>query len=170
MSASAIFRLPVCGDAGFVVDEGDASLVAGLSWHRTGTKGGKVYAQTKVKGKRVLLHRLLLNAPADLEVDHRDGDTRNNRRSNLRIATHAQNMANRRMLRNNTSGFRGVSFRVGRGWCAEIYANGVRKHLGYFREAVIAARAYDVAASSLHGEFAALNFRDADRCSHEALQ
>jgi hypothetical protein len=82
-----------------------------------------------------------------------------NRRSNLRPATPSQNSGNARRPSDNTSGFKGVTFygRTGR-WRAYIGGHLRQRHLGYFRTAEEAARAYDEAAIDTWGEFAHLNF------------
>jgi hypothetical protein len=104
------------------------------------------------------MHRLILD-PGTAEVDHINGDTLDNRRCNLRLATHAQNMCNNRMRSHNTSGYRGVFwYAERRKWGALIVARRKRKFLGLYADAVDAARAYDAAAIELHGEFASLNF------------
>lgn len=92
-------------------------------------------------------------------VDHINGDGLDNRRSNLREATSAQNNANAQMNYNNTAGYKGVS-RVKRSpnWRACIRISGKTRHLGMFPTAEDAARAYDAAARIVHGEFARLNF------------
>ncbi len=106
----------------------------------------------------VYLHRVIGSRIGIIgDVDHRDRDGLNCRRENLRAATHAQNMTNRRMQKNNKSGFRGVS-RWGKIWQAHIQANGRQHNLGRFESPDLAARAYDRAARVLHGEFAVLNF------------
>jgi hypothetical protein len=88
-------------------------------------------------------------------IDHRDGNSANNRWSNLRRATSAQNNANRRRPRNNTSGLKGVSVsRTERKWEARITKNGRCTHLGRFLTAEAAHKAYVKAARKLFGEFA----------------
>jgi hypothetical protein len=116
----------------------------------------------RVDGKRaqkaITMHRLILNAQPDIKVDHIDHNTLNNRRYNLRAATQTQNSAhNRRMHRNNTSGYRGVRFyqyygEPGR-WVARITRNGKLQHLGYFNTPEEASNAYENAAREHRGEF-----------------
>ena len=97
--------------------------------------------------------------PAGLEIDHKNGQRHDNRISNLRLATHRQNMANSRSRQNNTSGFKGVSlFKPTGRWMAYIVVNYKRIYLGYFSHAEDAARAYDDAAREHFGEFARTNF------------
>ncbi len=92
-------------------------------------------------------------------IDHRDGNGLNNQRHNLRPATTAQNSRNRGRCRNNTSGYKGVTwYKPQRKWLASISIDGRRKHLGYFASKLDAALAYDAAAREYHGDFARLNF------------
>jgi hypothetical protein len=146
-----------------LIDEADLELVGGYRWRAMKSKSGKVYAYTVVGGKTVGLHRLILGTDSGLDTDHRDGNPLNNRRSNLRPATHSQNMANKAAHRNNRSGLKGV-YRApmgkggGRPWRAAIQAKKRRHFLGTFTTAEQAARAYDEAAREHHGEFAHLNF------------
>lgn len=95
-------------------------------------------------------------------IDHIDGDPGNNRLSNLRQATHAQNMANMRSkLRTKNPGLpRGVALGPGmrtRPYAARIKHGGRRLHLGYFATPEEAGRAYDMAAAQFKGDFAVLN-------------
>ena len=93
-------------------------------------------------------------------VDHRDTDGLNNRRHNLRPATTSQNMANRKKcVAGSNSIFKGVRKERGR-WRADIRKDGRRFFLGYFKEEVDAAQAYNFYAYELHGEFARLNTPD----------
>jgi Demerecviridae HNH endonuclease len=88
-------------------------------------------------------------------IDHRDGDSTNNRWSNLRRATASQNGANSRRRRDNTSGYKGVlPCRRSRRWRACIRKNGRRMHLGTFATPEAAHDAYVTAARKLFGEFA----------------
>lgn len=90
-----------------------------------------------------------------LEVDHRDGNGLNNRRSNLRAATHAQNMQNMRTPSSNTSGVRGVYWdkREAR-WIASVRYNGKALRLGGFDSIELASAAFQEAAQRIYGEFA----------------
>jgi hypothetical protein len=91
--------------------------------------------------------------------DHKDRDGLNNQRDNLRVATHAQNDQNRGLRRDNTSGYKGVSWRKDKKkWQAHIKVNQHARHLGYFKSKLTAAKVYDTAAIRYFGKFAALNF------------
>lgn len=141
-----------------VVDLDDLDLARSRTWvavHTSARRSMKYVVSAGGGCDR--LHRLVLRAPAGIEVDHRDRDTMNCRRSNLRVATHTQNMRNRSRYRNNTSGFKGVYPFRGR-WRAMIKGDDKRHCLGVHDSARVAAEAYDAAAIRLHGEFAALNF------------
>lgn len=141
-----------------IVDTQDLPLLVGYSWYaHLCNRSGRWYAAASIRcrsGNGILfMHRLILDYPSNL-IDHRDGDGLNNCRSNLREATRAQNGQNRGPQRNNSSGYKGVSWYKRRQlWQAQITASGVRKHLGFFSDIEEAAAAYAVAAKSLHGEF-----------------
>ena len=110
----------------------------------------------KYKGQ--LLHRVIAKlAGLDIpdEVDHINGNPRNNQILNLRPATHAENMRNRKIQSNNTSGYPGVSYRKDiQKWMAYIRINRKMKNLGYFDTAEVAYAVYCKAARQYHGEFA----------------
>lgn len=92
-------------------------------------------------------------------IDHRDGDGLNNQRKNLRVASRVENSANAQKRLDNSSGFKGVSFRKNRGhWVARVSFKNKRRYLGGFVTAEDAARAYDRVARELHGEFVRPNF------------
>jgi len=112
--------------------------------------------------KPMYLHREIMNPPEGLLVDHRNRDSLDNLRSNLRIATSAENVRNRqKTTRKTSSQFRGVSFNKNRQkWTAHIQYNGKTIFLGRFTSEVEAARVYDRAAIKYHGEFACLNFTE----------
>jgi hypothetical protein len=88
-------------------------------------------------------------------IDHIDGDRSNNKFSNLRVATHAENLRNRGANSNNTSGHKGVYWhKRARKWAASIKSDHGYSHLGLFNDKESAANAYAEAARELHGEFA----------------
>lgn len=99
------------------------------------------------------MHRVILSAPDEMQVDHINGDSLNNKRSNLRLCTRAENGRNRGPNPNNKTGFKGVRFNKRnreRPYYAQI-------HLGCYKTAKEAARAYDIAAIEHYGEFALTN-------------
>jgi hypothetical protein len=100
------------------------------------------------------LHRLLLRAPQGLQVDHINRNTLDNRLENLRLATRPQNQANAGLRRDNTSGYRGVSWAKDCDkWRAQVRVIGHKKsmHLGMFASQEDAARAHDWGIIVLQG-------------------
>ena len=141
-----------------LVDEEDFDRVSTRQWwyHNAG------YAVCKtlgIKPRRVLyMHRVILNAREDQEVDHANGNPLDNRRSNLRLCTHSENAFNKRMMKNNTSGFKGVGWdKANQKWTAIISMNGKSIHLGRFPDAEDAALSYNEAATKYFGKFARIN-------------
>jgi hypothetical protein len=116
--------------------------------------------------KTIFLHREIMNAPKGILVDHSNGESLDNRRDNLRLATHSQNMQNRRKRKNTTSRYAGVYFEKRRKkWTANININKKKIWLGRFDDEIEAAKAYDEAARKYHGEFARLNFTEENKKS-----
>jgi hypothetical protein len=103
---------------------------------------------------RTLLHREIMRPGPLLEVDHRNGDGLDNRRSNLRLATRSQNAMNRRLQANNTSGVAGVTWMPKRGkWRATVKVQGHRIELGFFSTFERAVEAREAAVIKHYGEF-----------------
>jgi len=145
-----------------LVDDEDYPYLSQFKWHASVEKVGYVRAVRKLptlNGKRgkMFMHRELMGSPANLFVDHKDGDALNKCKSNLRICDQAQNSRNRSKSKNNTTGYCGVS-RHGKKFQASITINSDRLYLGMYDTCVWAAIAYDQAAIECHGEFARLNF------------
>lgn len=137
-----------------IIDSQDVPLVAGYRWViLSNSKTGHAYAARYEAGKCFLMHRVILGATAGTFVDHADGDGLNNRRSNIRLATHAQNMVNRIKDRRNKLGIRGVSKEKGK-YRAKITPGGKTVHLGTYKTPEEAAAAYRGACIAIWGEFA----------------
>jgi hypothetical protein len=157
-------KIPLTQGYEAIVDAEDAERVLAHNWHAHVGKRG-VYARrnaARIGGKRgvILMHRWIMGlGPGDPEVDHRNHDTLDNRRNNLRACTNSQNQANRsRKTRRTSSRYRGVTLhrRSGR-WQAAIRVNGKDFYLGLFNCEEEAAIAYNVAAREHFGDFSALN-------------
>lgn len=117
------------------------------------------YAVLKLADKPVLIHRYLLNYDGDLYVDHINNDSLDNRKSNLRLATPAQNAQNTSSRKNSTSKYVGIYWYSNRNkWHVQIKVDGKKKHIGYFDDEIEAAKARDSAVFKAYGEFANLNF------------
>jgi hypothetical protein len=145
---------------GLQVSPEDQDLIDAYSWYAKDSTDK--YACAWIDGRNQYLHRIIagrMGLNLQGQIDHHNGDKLDNRRSNLRAASHGQNQHNVGLQSNNTTGFKGVSFhkRIGK-YQALIRFHGKRHHLGYHGTAEQAARAYDDAAREKFGEFARLNF------------
>lgn len=147
-----------------IVDSIDADL-AHFNWHAAHCpeySGGNKFRARRMEGRhgtymhRVIMSRILGRRLLTYEkVDHVDTNPLNNRRENLRLATSTQNNANQNRRRDNTSGFKGVSYsKNAKKWAAAIQTKGNRIHIGYFDTAEQAYEAYCAEAKKLFGEFA----------------
>ena len=138
-----------------LVDEEDYDELRTLTWHH-GDEGYVVHT-VGMEGKtyQLLMHRVVLRAAPNVLVDHWDGNRLDNRKFNLRSATHRQNAQNRAPIAGRR--YKGTYASDGR-WKARIKYEGRMIHLGAYASEEIAALAYDLAADRLFGEFARLNF------------
>ncbi len=151
-------RIPVTPGRFAIVDAADYDKLSKYKWW-TLCHHNTAYAVTLHKGKYLYMHRLVMDAPTGLVVDHIDHNGLNNTRKNLRLCTAKQNLYNRRPQKGGTSKYKGVSWKAqNRKFCVKIAYEGKQYHLGCFTDEKEAARAYDKKANELFGEFAYLNF------------
>jgi len=101
----------------------------------------------------IMMHRYILGITDNkLQTDHKNHNTLDNRKANIRPCTQSQNMANQTLRVTNKSGFRGVRLR-GKRWVAKIRIDGVYKCIGTFDSVTEAAIAYANVARKHFGEF-----------------
>jgi hypothetical protein len=136
---------------------------AALNPHRNG-KTFYAYHHDRAVGF-ILMHRFLMGlTDRNLQVDHIDGDGLNNQKSNLRIVDKFKQARNVRKISTITlSNYKGVSYlrnkpNFKKRWRGYIKINRKQISLGLFETETEAAKAYDVKAKELFGEYACLNF------------
>lgn len=143
-----------------LVDDEDFDFINQWSWSAS-LMSGSYYASRsegpRGDSHRILMHRAIMWFPK-CHVDHRNHNTLDNQKHNLRNATSPQNGWNRLKASSNTSGFKGVAWDKERSlWVVHIKKNGVSKKVGRFSSIHDAAAAYDRAALGLFGDFAMTN-------------
>ena len=153
--AGDVRRIPLAGGLYAYVDAADYEWLSRYHWSLF---SGGYAARRDEKGKWILMHREIMQAPDGMTVDHTDGNKANNCRFNLRVCTPDENRHNQAKRSDSTSRFKGVGRDRRRGkYRARFTRNGHRFWLGYFDDEVEAARAYDHKAVECCGPFARVN-------------
>jgi len=134
--------------ASTLIDLDDSQRARKYKWYLS---GGYVKTQDGLT-----LADYIMRKPREMYIDHANRNTLDNRKSNLRICTAGQNNCNKPNCGNRQSKYKGVHYN-GYSWCAFIY-KGKSYYIGSYNSEIEAARAYDIKAIELHGEFAYLNF------------
>ena len=130
-----------------LVDDEDFELVSKYYWN------GKRYATTLLP-----MHRLIMGVSKGQEIDHINADKMDNRKANLRIVTHGENLMNRPPLKNNTTGLKGVTWHQReQKYQVRVSKGRKREFLGYFEDKIEAAKIYNKRAKELYGDIAWLN-------------
>lgn len=141
-----------------IVDDADFEWLNQRGWFAKLESSGKFYAVRKSprpKQRIIFMHRVICGVAVGKQVDHKNGDSLDNRRKNLRHCVASENQWNRSVSRNNTSGFKGVYWDAAKEkWKAQIGVFCKRIFLGSFATAESAGKAYKIAARKYHGEFA----------------
>ena len=152
-------KIPLTQDKVALIDDTDYPLVTQHNWHAHPKSNGSIcYARSNVR-PRLLMHRLILGPAPDQMVDHIDGNGLNNCRSNLRLCSNSLNRGNSTKKYKGTSKYKGVCWdRESRKWRAFVTRDYKKIGLGRFSSEIDAARAYDMKARELFGEFARTNF------------
>jgi hypothetical protein len=137
-----------------IVDDEDFEKIAQYHW----TYVGKGYAHRNANGKSVYMHRVVMNTPDGFDTDHINGNRLDNRKCNLRIVTHKQNLRNTAVTKRNKLGVKGVWFWKKRNkYVADIGHEGKTIHLGTFKTPEEAKTARNEAVLKYHGDFARSN-------------
>jgi len=143
------------------VDVSDMALFDENRWNARKGKSNKFYVRSTMptvngKQKNILLHRVIMGiTDPKIEVDHIDGDTLNNRRSNLRIATHSENQRNQVAYKTSKTGIKNIAWhKREKKYRVQIQTDGKQKTYGSFHTIEEAIKLRDELLPLLHGEFA----------------
>ena len=167
-------RIPLTQNKFAMVDDEDFDELSKYNWCVEKKSNGMFYASrsslsNKEKRHTVYMHRQILGLTKNdgKQTDHINHNGLDNKRSNIRVCSYAQNQQNRKLIKNKTSKYKGVSWSKGQihkgkqykgKWLAHIVYEGKALHLGLFNDEIEAAKAYDQKAKELFGEFAYINF------------
>jgi hypothetical protein len=141
------------------VDDEDYDYLSQWSWYidAYGYVARVQYVDHSTHRKVHFMHRVIMNPPKGLQVDHINHVKHDNQRSNLRLCTHQQNHQNRPIRKGKK--YKGVyTTKYSLPYRTQITFNGKQIFIGTFETAHLAALAYDLWAKDLYGEFAATNF------------
>ena len=143
-----------------IVDGEDFEYLNQFKWYAA-RNGCTWYARmhaSRINGKRKLIHmhRVIMNTPKHLPIDHISGDGLDNRKKNLRLCTHQENHFNiRNAHKNNKLGIKGITwYKTRKKFRAQIMINKKAIHLGYFNVMGDADSAYRKAEEKYFREFA----------------
>lgn len=140
-----------------LVDDEDFVKLSSYKWHRHDERTLQ-YARVALYGSGkqqiLLMHRVVMNAPAGVDVDHRDGNGLNNQKNNLRLCTDQQNSMNLKLFRTSTSGHKGVSWsKQSKKWESYIWFRRKKIRLGEYKEKADAITARENAEKELYGNW-----------------
>lgn len=154
-------QIPLTRGLFALVDDEDYDSLMLTKWRAITGNSHKNHKYICYAGDRLrrLMHRVIMDCPKGMVVDHINHDTLDNRRANLRICTHKENLRNRTQRVNKSQqSYLGV-YRVKstNKWYSMINGNGKVCYLGVFNTPEDAALVYDMHAKVIYGEFVNLN-------------
>ena len=155
-------KIPLTQGKFAIVDDEDYEELSKYKWHYHKNRmkyPGYAMRAIYIDGKQIILrmHRVILNISKNKQGDHINGNTLDNRRSNLRVCTQKENNWNASKRKDNTSGYKGVHHFKGK-WAARIQVDNKRLFLGYYETVKEAAKGYDIAAKKYFDNYSKLNF------------
>ena len=138
-----------------IVDDEDYERLSKRTWYYANGYACQKTLYSKNRDRKIILmQKVIMNADKKTLIDHINRDKLDNRKSNLRTATHGQNNINGKIRYDNTSGYRGVSFqKKWNKWVAMIKVNGKHIYLGGYTNPLEASRAYENASRKYFGGF-----------------
>jgi hypothetical protein len=161
-----LIKLSNCDDFA-IIDQEDEEKISRYRWYRSFTGSGNPQIRASALGKlatqnkKVLIHRIIMDCPQGMVVDHINGDIFDNRKSNLRICTNKENSRNQIKRKIGSSKYKGVYFHRKANspnkWIARLVHDGKLVYCGNFYTEYAAGMAWDMAAKSYQGEFARCN-------------
>lgn len=159
MACENVMKIPLPHGQFVLVDAQNFEWLNKRKWHTSGNPNYLYALRNGRVGERpskISMHREIMCPLDGFYIDHRNGDGLDNRKCNLRIVTHAENMMNRKPSKSLTGKYKGIYPHQGK-WRAEIKRNGKKYYLGVHETEEQAAKAYNRGALIHHGEFAYLN-------------
>lgn len=148
-----------------IVDDEDYESLIKFKWHAYWNPSSKTFYANRMSSSNpgprgiIRMHRVIMNCPNGMYIDHINKNTLDNRKENLRICNKSQNAGNSKLRVDNKTGYKGIRYvqKMNR-WVVYMTQNGNYIHIGTYKSKIEAALAYDDAASDHFGEFARLNF------------
>lgn len=155
-----MYQIPLTQGFFSLVDKDDFYKFSTKRWYADKIRNYIMAVRTEGYGKNkktVYLHRLIMSCPKGLFVDHINHDTLDNRKSNLRICTVAENTRNSVKSSRNSSGYKGVSWNSkNKNWRVQINVDNRHIEVGSFKDKVEASKAYLQASKQYHRQFSHL--------------
>ncbi len=141
-----------------IVDDIDFECLSNFKWTVYKANGGFYRVSTRLringKSKSLELPGAIMFPPNNMVVDHKNGNPLDNRRVNLRVCTHSENIRNQKVHKDHSIGIKGIYYN-GKKWAVRgITIQGKSKYLGVFDCPLLAKLAYNKELIRLHGEFA----------------